>query len=131
MSQTHVINVGPGWKLRFYNLSLFFFVLFCISPPNTMPSNQLVTMIKYCIIQLFIFSALFLKNWNCSSVTEMEQKSTFIIISIMETCRVGILLVCVLSLAFREFNLIYRRERQHIQRDVDYIEMSYVQKGLK
>lgn len=88
-------------------------------------------MTKYSMIQLFIFSALFLKNWNCSSVIEMEQKSTFIIISTMETCRVGILLVCVLSLAFREFNLIYMREKQLIQRDVDYIEMSYVQKGMK
>lgn len=80
-----------------------------------MPSNQLVTMIKCSMIQLFIFSALYLKNWNCSSVTEMEQKSTSISISTMETCRVGILLVCVLFLAIREFNLIHMREKQHIQ----------------
>lgn len=50
----------------------------------------------------------------------------------METRRAGFLLVCVLSLAVREFNLIYMWEKQHFQqRDVNYIEMSLVQKGLE
>ena len=81
------------------------------------------------MIELFLY---FLKSWDCCSVTEAEQKSTFIIISTVETRRVSFLLVCVPSLAVREFNLIYMGEKQHIQqRDVDYIEMSYVQKGLK
>lgn len=101
-----------GWKPRFSDLNpcLFFFFF-----ADIMRSNQFIAMIKYSMTQLFLFSTLHLKNWNCSSATEMEQKSTSITISTGETCRIGLLWDCVLSLAIREFNWIHMWEQPRIQ----------------
>lgn len=53
-----------------------------------------------------LFSVFYLKNWNCSSVTVMEQNPASII-SAVEMRRVGLPLVPELSLAGRESGLIY------------------------
>lgn len=72
-----------------------------------------VTMIKQYDTTV-LFSVFYLKNWNCSSVTVMEQNPASII-SAVEMRRVGLPLVPELSLAGRESGLIYMWEEQCMQ----------------
>ena len=102
--------VEPGRKPRFSDLNpcFFFFFFFFFYQYHAIQSACHYGKIQYDRTIYFLF-------YISKIGTETEQKSTSIIINTMETYGIGLLLVCVLALAGREFNLISVWEKQHIQ----------------